>query len=681
MKTVPFALLIVLIIEGFQSPVPAASLDQWVWRNPTPQGLSLFDVAYGNGVFVAVGESGTILTSLDKGTNWTVRVAGTDGRLTLNAVTFANGQFIAVGVEGNFSNPAIRTSSDGISWASLIVPTNFVTLNSIAYGNGVYVASSGTRLMVSSNAVDWTVNANATGNDITFGDGMFVLVGMETFYTGKILTSTNGVDWDLRRNDIGAQLTGVTFGDGTFVAVGTGHTVVSTNGVTWTDNIVNMQPVEVTYGDGVFVATGANLRTSLNGSSWLLRDFFTAGYGEGAAFGDGVFVSVGRNGELWDSVGGTNWTRRTTSIPVVYGAPSPLEDIAYGNGTYVAVGRTLDAGSAAGAYVSTNAVNWSHRLPGAHLRAIVHGNDLFVAVGKENDNFGNMKAFTSTDGQIFAMHDLGVIGILQDVLFADGQFLAVGDSGRIFTSPDGTNWMSQTSGTSIALTSVASLNGTYVATVQFSANVLVSTNSVNWDQVSVGTGAFMSSLAAGNGVFVGVGGSEVFTSTNGLFWDRGAAADGEILRQVKFQNGQFIGLSGSISLTSGAGNSIQTSADGVIWTKHDAGVAISLNSIVYDGDTYVVVGDDPAGRGPAIRQSVTSEVPIITLENPRFLPSGDFAFDIVASTATQVQIHATSDFQSWDLLDTIPIGASPMEFSDSSITNFANRYYQGRAAD
>ena len=644
MKTVPFALLIVLIIEGFQSPVPAASLDQWVWRNPTPQGLSLFDVAYGNGVFVAVGESGTILTSSDKGTNWTVRVAGTDGRRTLNAILFANNQFIAAGVEGIYSSPTIWTSPDGMVWDSLSVPTNFVTLSGIAYGNGVYVASSSTRTLVSSNAVDWTVNANATGNDITFGDGMFVLVGMETFYTGKILTSTNGVDWDLRRNDIGAQLTGVTFGDGTFVAVGTGHTVVSTNGVTWTDNIVNMQPVEVTYGDG-------------------------------------VFVSVGRNGELWDSVGGTNWTRRTTSIPVVYGAPSPLEDIAYGNGTYVAVGRTLDAGSAAGAYVSTNAVNWSHRLPGAHLRAIVHGNDLFVAVGKENDNFGNMKAFTSTDGQIFAMHDLGVIGILQDVLFADGQFLAVGDSGRIFTSPDGTNWMSQTSGTSIALTSVASLNGTYVATVQFSANVLVSTNSVNWDQVSVGTGAFMSSLAAGNGVFVGVGGSEVFTSTNGLFWDRGAAADGEILRQVKFQNGQFIGLSGSISLTSGAGNSIQTSADGVIWTKHDAGVAISLNSIVYDGDTYVVVGDDPAGRGPAIRQSVTSEVPIITLENPRFLPSGDFAFDIVASTATQVQIHATSDFQSWDLLDTIPIGASPMEFSDSSITNFANRYYQGRAAD
>jgi hypothetical protein len=34
----------------------ADPLDQWTWRNPLPQGNSLFGIAYGNNQFVAVGD-------------------------------------------------------------------------------------------------------------------------------------------------------------------------------------------------------------------------------------------------------------------------------------------------------------------------------------------------------------------------------------------------------------------------------------------------------------------------------------------------------------------------------------------------------------------------------------------------------------------------------------------------
>src|SRR5690349_1458171 len=44
-------------------------LDIWTWRNPLPTGAYLFRAAYGNGQFVVVGESGTVLTSAD-GINW-----------------------------------------------------------------------------------------------------------------------------------------------------------------------------------------------------------------------------------------------------------------------------------------------------------------------------------------------------------------------------------------------------------------------------------------------------------------------------------------------------------------------------------------------------------------------------------------------------------------------------------
>jgi hypothetical protein len=51
-------------------------------------------VTYGNGLFVAVGKGGTILTSPD-GVNWTARTSGT--RNDLYGVTYGNGTFVAVG--------------------------------------------------------------------------------------------------------------------------------------------------------------------------------------------------------------------------------------------------------------------------------------------------------------------------------------------------------------------------------------------------------------------------------------------------------------------------------------------------------------------------------------------------------------------------------------------------------
>ena len=58
---------------------------------------NLIGVTYGNGLFVAVGTSGTILTSPD-GVTWTQRTSGTDD--TLRGVTHGNGTFVAVGIYG-----------------------------------------------------------------------------------------------------------------------------------------------------------------------------------------------------------------------------------------------------------------------------------------------------------------------------------------------------------------------------------------------------------------------------------------------------------------------------------------------------------------------------------------------------------------------------------------------------
>jgi hypothetical protein len=50
-----------------------APLENWHWRSPLPQGNSLNEVTYGNGLFVVVGDFGTILTSPD-GVTWTLKL-------------------------------------------------------------------------------------------------------------------------------------------------------------------------------------------------------------------------------------------------------------------------------------------------------------------------------------------------------------------------------------------------------------------------------------------------------------------------------------------------------------------------------------------------------------------------------------------------------------------------------
>mgnify|MGYP000340530595 CR=1 FL=1 len=57
-------------------------------------GVALTDVTYANGLFVAVEEYGTILTSSD-GVSWTAQTSGRYTRLL--GVTHGNGLFVAVG--------------------------------------------------------------------------------------------------------------------------------------------------------------------------------------------------------------------------------------------------------------------------------------------------------------------------------------------------------------------------------------------------------------------------------------------------------------------------------------------------------------------------------------------------------------------------------------------------------
>ena len=76
------------------------------------------------GLFVTVGQSGTIVTSSD-GTSWTKKNSGTSTLLW--GVTYGNGLFVSVGQSGT-----ILTSPDGTSWTQRTSGTSKI-LNGVTY--------------------------------------------------------------------------------------------------------------------------------------------------------------------------------------------------------------------------------------------------------------------------------------------------------------------------------------------------------------------------------------------------------------------------------------------------------------------------------------------------------------------------------------------------------------------
>ena len=276
-------------------------------------------VIYGNGMFVAVGQTSNtnsqpesynkgVITSTD-GVNWTIREGvTTDGHMMWNSVTYGNGLFVAVGYN------SVMTSSDGINWTSRDAASDN-DWESITYGNGLFVAVSryglNNQVMTSPNGITWTSRDPAFDNiwlSVTYGNGLFVAVGGGS--VNQVMTSPDGITWTSRDPAPNNLWQSVTYGNDLFVAAantsGSNDKVMtSPDGIMWTGrNVVSNLTYDwteacVTYGNGLFVAfnAGNSVATSTDGITWVSGSYLpsTNWSSVSATYGNGIFVAVGEN--------------------------------------------------------------------------------------------------------------------------------------------------------------------------------------------------------------------------------------------------------------------------------------------------------------------------------------------------------------------------------------------------
>jgi len=122
--------------------------EEWVWRNPLPQGNELFGIAWSGSRFVAVGADGTIINSPD-GVSWTNCNSGTT--IELNSISWSGSQFVAVGNSGT-----ILTSPDGVNWTKQTSGTGD-TLRGVVWGGNQFVAVGNNKnILTSPDGIIWT---------------------------------------------------------------------------------------------------------------------------------------------------------------------------------------------------------------------------------------------------------------------------------------------------------------------------------------------------------------------------------------------------------------------------------------------------------------------------------------------------------------------------------------------
>ena len=232
------------------------SADGKAWNNRKVFfGKMLKSIAYGAGWFVAIGEDGLFCRSSD-GINWMQSSVG--ALRDYNGITYANGQFMAVGNGG-----AVSTSKDGLLWTHQQL-SNY-QLKSVAYGNGIWVIVGFDGIVAwSFNGIMWQSNIipSIYFNNIAFGNGQFVAVGLE----GKVLTSATGFTWTPRQSKASNHLNSILFTNGKFLAVGNMGSVITSS-----DNKSGAAKLQSTESDELFLDVKSQFLNEVSEKKILLK--------------------------------------------------------------------------------------------------------------------------------------------------------------------------------------------------------------------------------------------------------------------------------------------------------------------------------------------------------------------------------------------------------------------------
>jgi photosystem II stability/assembly factor-like uncharacterized protein len=261
----------------------------------------------------AVGDSGTLLTTVNKGANWTAVSSGTTAHLygiNFPAATAA----WAVGSGGKVLKTSTLTA-----WSSVTSGTT-VDLNATYFtgaSNGWIVGDEGV-IRKTTNGTSFSAQTSGTARNLN-------AIHMTTASNGNVVgdggtilrTTTGGTTWSPQTSGTTRNLRGIAFSSGTAgIAIGDSGTILTTSnsGATWTavtsGTNRNLNGIFLTTNNTGYIAgEGGILMSSTDGINWTVRESgtgldlygvaWTTNTTGGAVVGDKGSVSIAVTEASW----------------------------------------------------------------------------------------------------------------------------------------------------------------------------------------------------------------------------------------------------------------------------------------------------------------------------------------------------------------------------------------------
>jgi hypothetical protein len=545
-KSTPEILLFTIIL-GVLFQTPSNGQIQWTQRNP---GENLNAIVWGNGLLLAVGNQGRILSSVGDSV-WTSVTSGVTANLY--AVTWGNNQFVVAGDSGT-----ILLSADGITFSRQTGIPKGISLNSVIWADTHYVAVGSSGFVATSkDGIVWKSRSFSSSMglaDIAWTGKRYVVVGAY-LVSASIFSSEDCETWKETSLGTKDRLFCVSMTDSGLIALGT------------RDN--GRKSVMYRSTDGLY---------------WKADSLTTNNYLYSVCVAQGKIVAVGYPYSNSNNIGIIGPGGTVTWVS----SGSTLNSIAWTGNRFAAVGIMGKIAS------SDDGTTWRDAFPGSatmsHLNGVAWADDKFIAVGDKGT------IITSMDGFAWIREQSGTLTDLNSVVWTGSRYWVAGDSSMMLSSPDGKTWSMAAVDTSKKLSLFSPVwNGSYLTVIGNGHYLFKSSDGTRWDTMTVPSDYVSSLVWTGTCLAVATWSSGLYTSVDGTQWTGSNTLQTRrnIMRAMVWTGTQYVLTGGEGNAMGGNTGVVCSSADGQLWTMDTIGNK-PLNSIAWNGGMLAAVGIEGA---------------------------------------------------------------------------------------
>jgi photosystem II stability/assembly factor-like uncharacterized protein len=585
MKAVIQTLLISIIaLLSVQSSVVAQS--NWVLKST---GTNFNDVESIDMLTAfVVGDSGTILATVDGGANWICLPSNTSQRLkSIFFISDLTG-WIA-GDEGII----LKTSDGGESWTSLSSgTTSHLSAVFFSSPDTGYITGPLVTLKTTNGGTSWISLISVSANALYFSSNT---MGIATKASGTLSRTTNGGSaWFTDVMTYPSSRYAVSFvnaATGWVSGFGISVNKTTNGGNNWSSYSTGLSGFPYLYGiDFTDVSTGycvgsggTAIKTTNGGSNWMPLSPGTSNTLNALSFANDLYGwAVGEKGTIiHTSDGGATWNHQTAQYSAPFSQTYSINDVEFRNestgwsvGFLGVVNKTTNGGNT-WTSLSSATFNWLYSID------FLNGNDTGFACGRlgtiERTINGGLN--WSLQSSVTSQH-LNSISVNKFTGDTIETIWCAGNAGTMIISVNGgSTWELLTPITTNDLNSVSVLDEFNIVAARKAGTLLKTYDGgANWTSMTSGTSEEIKSMHfinSSTGYICGSGGMIRKTSDGGSSWLPQTSPVTSSLNSLMFEdvdteNGYAVGDNGVI---------LTTTDFGTTWLKETSGASSTLNAV------------------------------------------------------------------------------------------------------